>query len=367
MLSNPTRSAESGIMLVPMQSFGNNPGMKQAIGATELDDGTTVAYAVSGNGPPLIVIPAWVSHVELGWAVAAEKEYFEALSEGRTVIRYDRPGSGLSGPSNGRDLVALEDDVIEAIRGALSLDRFDLLGSSIGSGLAINWAARHPGTVDHLVVYGGWPDGSALTSPAIQQQLVTMIREHWGLGSEIITGIFAPDGDAPFRRGFAEHQRVSATADEAARALAACYAINVTDDLHRVRARTTVIHRERDRAAPLSGAQALASGIEGATLVVLHGRDHIPYASDRETLVDVIRTALELPRRRRTTSTPLTRRQLEVAALIAIGLTNREIAEKLVVTERTAESHVEAIRDRLGLHSRTQVAAWYLTTYAKDR
>jgi len=54
----------------------------------------------------------------------------------------------------------------------------------------------------------------------------------------------------------------------------------------------------------------------------------------------------------------LTRREREVAILVAQGLTNREIATRLFISERTAESHVEQIRGKLGFHSRTQIAAW---------
>jgi DNA-binding CsgD family transcriptional regulator len=58
----------------------------------------------------------------------------------------------------------------------------------------------------------------------------------------------------------------------------------------------------------------------------------------------------------------LTPRQYEVAALVADGLTNREIAERLCITERSAESHVERIRDRMGFRSRAQIAVWYATS-----
>lgn len=54
----------------------------------------------------------------------------------------------------------------------------------------------------------------------------------------------------------------------------------------------------------------------------------------------------------------LTRREREVAALVAQGLTNREIAARLFISERTAESHVEQIRGKLGFRSRNQIAAW---------
>jgi non-specific serine/threonine protein kinase len=59
-----------------------------------------------------------------------------------------------------------------------------------------------------------------------------------------------------------------------------------------------------------------------------------------------------------TRPSPLTRREREVAALIARGLTNRQIAEELFIAERTADTHVEHILAKLGLGSRTQVATW---------
>jgi DNA-binding NarL/FixJ family response regulator len=54
----------------------------------------------------------------------------------------------------------------------------------------------------------------------------------------------------------------------------------------------------------------------------------------------------------------LTRREQEVAGLVARGLTNRQIATELVFTEATAAKHIEHILDKLGLTSRTQIAAW---------
>jgi pimeloyl-ACP methyl ester carboxylesterase/DNA-binding CsgD family transcriptional regulator len=57
----------------------------------------------------------------------------------------------------------------------------------------------------------------------------------------------------------------------------------------------------------------------------------------------------------------LSRRERQVAKLVADGLTNREIAERLVVSERTAEYHVEQIRNKLGFHSRREIGAWIRT------
>jgi len=54
----------------------------------------------------------------------------------------------------------------------------------------------------------------------------------------------------------------------------------------------------------------------------------------------------------------LTPRELQIADLVADGLSNREIAAKMVIAQRTAEGHVEHILAKLGFTSRVQIAAW---------
>src|SRR5256714_14192056 len=54
----------------------------------------------------------------------------------------------------------------------------------------------------------------------------------------------------------------------------------------------------------------------------------------------------------------LTRRELEVAVMVAKGMSNRQIAARLVLTERTVEGHVENLLSKLHFHSRAAVAAW---------
>src|SRR5437764_15358955 len=58
----------------------------------------------------------------------------------------------------------------------------------------------------------------------------------------------------------------------------------------------------------------------------------------------------------------LSPREREVAALVASGLSNREIGERLFIAERTAEGHLEQVRNKLGFHSRAQVAAWAVSS-----
>ena len=334
--------------------------VEQRLYRASLADGTAVQFAVTGAGPTAIYVPGWVSHLELGWALPAEREFYEGLAAGRTLVRYDRPGCGLSGTSERSDIAELELEVLQLVADAVQADRFDLIGASFGAPLAVRWSARHPESVSRLVLYGGWVDGNVVAAPGVRQHLLGLVDEHWGLGSDVLTEIFAADADAGFRAVFSRYQRDSASATMARRLLAACYQINVADDLGRITAPTTVIHRKDDRAVPIAESERLAAGIDGAQLTVLDGRAHIPFVGDAYSVLNAMRRGLGLPSLDRGTRATVTPRQLEVAHLVAQGLSNRQIADELVITERSAESHVERIRARLGFRSRAQIAAWYV-------
>jgi non-specific serine/threonine protein kinase len=83
------------------------------------------------------------------------------------------------------------------------------------------------------------------------------------------------------------------------------------------------------------------------------------------TIDDAVAFAIEdkLPSRTRTVQTerrtPLTRRELEIARLIAQAMTTREIATKLFISERTVETHVTNMLNKLGLNSRVQLTRWF--------
>jgi pimeloyl-ACP methyl ester carboxylesterase/DNA-binding CsgD family transcriptional regulator len=337
--------------------------MEQAVASVALPDGTSVAYAKAGTGPPLIFVSGWLSHLNASWALLPERSFLEALTSGRTLVRYDRPGCGLSDrTSNASWSLALERETLHAVTSAVGSATFDLIGSSLGVPIAIDWAARFPETVNRLVLYGGWARGSDVAAPEVREHIVGIVRSHWGLGSDVLTDIFAPEASATTRVALAEYQRQASSAETAAQLLLGCYEVDVTDRLVDVAAPTLVLHREDDRAAPLEQSQLIASRIKNARLVQLPGRSHLPFVGDVDTLVREIRRFLGLPVRRRTAVPTLTKRQSQVARLVSRGFSNREIAQELGIDERSAEGHVERIRIRLGVRSRAQVAAWWVAS-----
>ena len=109
---------------------------RQELAKAALPDGTEVAFATTGSGPVLLVVPGWLTHLELGWAVPADRLFYESLAQGRTLVRYDRPGCGLSDPYDGPRTLELELATIAAVVEAVGADRFDLFGFSMGAVVA---------------------------------------------------------------------------------------------------------------------------------------------------------------------------------------------------------------------------------------
>jgi pimeloyl-ACP methyl ester carboxylesterase/DNA-binding CsgD family transcriptional regulator len=326
-----------------------------------------VAFATVGTGPPLLFVGGWLSHLELSWGLLEERSFLEALAFRRTLVRYDRSGCGLSDrPLDAAWSLELERDTLRAVMSAVAGTKFDVMGSSLGVPIAIDWAARHPETIERLILYGGWARGADIATTEVRDHVVGLVQSHWGLGADVLTEIFAPEASAATRASLAGYQRRSSSPATAANLLGACYEIDVTGCLEEITAPTLVLHREHDRAAPLEQSRLIASRITDARMVQLPGRSHLPYVGDVDALVNEVRHFLGLSALRRTAVPSLTERQREVAELVSKGLTNRDIAERLGINERSAEGHVERIRDRLGVRSRAQISAWWVATKARN-
>src|SRR3954470_20957287 len=105
--------------------------------------GRHVAYAVTGDGPPLVAPAWWVSHLELDWANAAFRGLWESVGEGFTGVRYDRLGVGMSDRELRHEDLTLEADVavLGAVLDELGLEKTTLIGGSSGGCAAIAYAA----------------------------------------------------------------------------------------------------------------------------------------------------------------------------------------------------------------------------------
>jgi DNA-binding NarL/FixJ family response regulator len=141
----------------------------------------------------------------------------------------------------------------------------------------------------------------------------------------------------------------------AGRLLEVYYDTDIRALLPVIQARTAVLHREADSATRFELGREVATLIPGAALIPLPGTGHLFYQGQWEPVLAAMLGFLG----EETGSQPrLTPRELEVARLVADGLTNHAIATRLSVAPRTAEAHVENIRRKLQVRSRAQIAAW---------
>ncbi len=314
-----------------------------------------VAYSTMGSGPPLLCDSGWVTHLRGQLGLFSFAAFAERLAERFTVIRYDKPGCGLSD----RDGIDLSFDgqaaAALAVADAVRADRFRLFGASQGGQIAAAIAAKCPQRVEALVLYGTCASGSDLAPPEVRDSIVALLRAHWGLGSKVLTGIFIPDPAPQEVEELTRLQRASASADVAGRLLEVYYDTDIKALLPAIRAQAAVLHREADSATPFELGREVATLIPGATLVPLPGSGHLYYQGEWEPVLDATLGFLSEPA---DPQPRLTARELEVARLVAGGLTNHSIALRLSVAPRTAEAHVENIRRKLQVRSRAQIAAW---------
>jgi pimeloyl-ACP methyl ester carboxylesterase/DNA-binding CsgD family transcriptional regulator len=321
-----------------------------------------VAYSTAGAGPPLLCDSGWITHLRGQLELYSFATFMARLAERFTVIRYDKPGCGLS-DRDGTDL-SFDGQVAAAlaVADAARAGRFSLFGASQAGQLAAAIAARCPERVDALVLYGTCANGADLAPAEVRDSIVALMRANWGLGSKVLTGIFIPDPSAEDVEAFTRLQRASASAAAGSRLLEVYYSTDIRALLPTIQARTAVLHREADSATPFELGREVATLIPGATLIPLPGAGHLFYQGEWEPVLAAVLGFLgegadQGPR--------LTRRELEVARLVADGLTNQAIARRLSVAPRTAEAHVENIRRKLEVRSRAQIAAW-VTRHAPE-
>jgi pimeloyl-ACP methyl ester carboxylesterase len=194
--------------------------VKQHIEYATASDGVRIAYAVIGKGTPVVRASHWLTHLEYELDSPVWRHLLLGMASRHKLVRYDGRGTGLSR----RDAVEISMDRwvndLECVVDCLSLERFILLGVSQGGAISIEYAARHPERVSHLIIHGAYTRGFLhRDNPDKQRQFVelnrALIREGWGSEHDAyrqwFTSQFIPGGTAEQARWFNDLERVSAT------------------------------------------------------------------------------------------------------------------------------------------------------------
>ena len=240
------------------------------------EDNVQIAYTVSGEGPPLLVVPpVWVAF-SLEHELHSYVALLQAIAPGRTLIQFDLRGSGLSQRDITDASIESQSKDVQAVLGVLSVDRAAILAGGPSGGVAIALAAQHPSRAVTLIVFG---TAARSTNPSWIEGLILMSRGNWPSAARTIAG-------ANLRRPPAEATAManiylrSTSGETVAQYLEQYIPFDLTSVLHQITARTLVIHSREDTTSPFTEAQHIAARVPGARLLPLEGNQSLSSLGD---------------------------------------------------------------------------------------
>lgn len=285
---------------------GTSPELDQRIHFCTAADGTRLAYATIGTGPPLVRAAHWITHLDYDWHSPVWRHWLEGLAAGRMLIRYDERGCGMSDHDPGEITFDTFVDDLETVVDACGLETFPLVGVSQGGPVAIDYAHRHPERVEKLILIGSYAQGRGFRGDAQDRGReaavqLEMIRLGWGRDEpsfrRFFTSTFIPDAAPELWDSFADLLRRTTSADNAARIFDACATIDVVDQARELEVPTLILHARDELRVPFEEGRHLATLIPDSRLVPLASHNHLlrPDEPAWEHMVREVRAFLDEP------------------------------------------------------------------------
>jgi pimeloyl-ACP methyl ester carboxylesterase/DNA-binding CsgD family transcriptional regulator len=339
---------------------------RQTIRYVRTSDGVKLAWAEMGRGMPLVKAATWLTHLEYDLESPVWQHWTRFFGDHFRYIRYDERGCGMS-DWDVRDL-SLERRVadLESIVDAAGItEPFALLGMSQGGSVCVGYAIRHPERVSKMILCGGYARGALKrsTEAAIQMNAAIIdLAKMWGSDNpafrQVFTSRFIPEGTSEQVQWFNELCLKTVSPEMAPTILRARAITDVTALLPHVKTPTLILHAREDGVVPLSEGRLLATEIPGAQFVELESRNHVLLAHEpawarfTDAVLDFTGQAPAAVSDQ--AFGELSRRERETLLLLADGLSNSEIAERLGISEKTVRNHLSHLFDKLGVWSRAQ-------------
>jgi pimeloyl-ACP methyl ester carboxylesterase/DNA-binding CsgD family transcriptional regulator len=331
--------------------------MEQDIRFCELD-GRRIAYATVGEGPPLVFACRWVTHLEAEWEDPAIRAFHEELARTHRVVRYDRIGVGLSDRGiTAPPTLESEARALATVLDASRAERPVLFACSCGGLATAQFATSEPERVRKIVFFGAYAARDDIPD-ATRRSLVDFVRTNWPLAAQMLAGLILPHASGDEIAAMSRFKRRAAEADVAAAFLELDLTLDLRALMRKLMMPALVLHRRGDRTVPIRHGRELASLLPNARFVPLRGDSHVPWLEDQRELLRALNGFLHDDMQPESNGdSPLTPRETEVLRLVASGLSNREIASSLVLSEHTVHRHVANVLRKLAQSSRAAAAA----------
>ena len=329
--------------------------MEQELGFCTTSDGVSIAYAVIGDGPPLVYANGFPGHLSSEWEKPHAREMLENLAQGFTLIRYDMRGSGLSDREPGE--LSFEKWILdlEAVVDNLKLESFPLLSLGFLAGpIAIGYAAAHPGRVSHLIISGGYMRGEELTTPERARAMVDFISLY-GFPAQASGNDDVSTDDLRSFQDVKKIQDQAASIDVQGEVVRTMISVDVSGSLDKITMPTLVIHGHDDDVVPFSLGRNLAASISDAKFVPLDKPVAAPWKRQEEIFGEMRRfLGVEVESKPKPVPVP-------TADVYTIMFTDIESSTEL--TQRLGDAkaqeilhvHNEIVRDALRAHSGDEI------------
>ena len=257
----------------------------QTIEEVTTEDGVRIAFARTGNGPVVIYVLGWATHLEegMGSPLYDRDQIIQDMSRDFTWVRFDGRGTGLSERNVGP--MSLDTRVLDlkAVVEAVGSETVSLVGYSSGVPTSIAFADRYPERVDKLVLSSGMLEPRRNWDPELDAEahaMLPLLREHWDKPNSAyrtwLVSRIDPHASPLEVRVMAEFGRVAMNARDFAAFMASETGFDVTDAARRLRVPTLVLHNTDDPTYPVErGGEAIAAAIEGARLELIRSNRHV--------------------------------------------------------------------------------------------
>ena len=259
----------------------------------------SIAYQVVGDGPiDIVMVPGWISNIEVFWEDAHVARFFERLSTFTRLILFDKRGTGLSDRSTEAATLEERMDDVRAVLDAVGSSRAALLGYSEGGTMCLLFAATYPDRTEALITVGSYarrlraPDYPYFTSREEGLEAVEAAAADWGGPVWADVRIPSVADDPIIMRWWAKFLRMSASAEAAAALQRMNLEIDVRHVLPMVQAPTLLIHAKDDRGVPVGASRQMAEVIPNATLIELESADHLPFYDKPDEIIGHIQAFL---------------------------------------------------------------------------
>jgi class 3 adenylate cyclase len=271
----------------------NRPEVRYAAGT----GGAEIAWQEFGppDGPRVIVVPGFISHLDLNWEAPPIGNILRGLGSSCRVIVFDKRGTGLSSRHLGFGSLAQRADDVRAVMEAAAWQRAHVFGMSEGGPMAILLATTYPELIESLSLYGTFavavvqsdsPQGPSID--AEHQAFLDLLPDLWGTGMTMRVGLVAHGEEAP--EGFAgTFERNCCTPKMIAEIMRCNWEIDIRPFLPAVHVPSLVIHARGDPVVSVDYGRYLAEHIDGARYVELPLTMHTSWhAEDYDQLLNAV-------------------------------------------------------------------------------